>query len=69
MNSERLLGNKINESSVGYKEIQAASCDEIYIDVHTHCRYSSAKYNRPYNALVYRYINMIKRNDEIWIFA
>lgn len=45
---------------MGYKEIQAASYDEVYIDVHTHCRQSSVKYNRSYNAFIYRHINMAK---------
>lgn len=43
-----------------YKEIQAASYDEKYTDIHTRCRYSSAKDNRSYKALVYRHINIIK---------
>lgn len=51
---------KRDESFMYYKEIQAASCDEKYIDIHIHCRHSSALYSRSYNALVYRHFNVIK---------
>lgn len=41
-----------------YKEIQAASCDEKYIDIH--CRLCSATCSRSHKALVYKHVNMIK---------